>query len=218
MQFAKGLHSGHKVASKPVLIAALAAGLLGTSVASAGAATTPYRIGTGSFQAVSHLNPPPQTCATYSNYHAQLSYSDGPNPPTTVTLSSDPNPLSLNYQWGEFSDGTHHPQTSATGSTSCTDSPGQPEAGFTGTLTNSAGTCTLGSGTYQRGGALAGKFPALDIQFVFNTVAGTCGITAPVTFNTTIVHTTDPTDPTGYISACDSPIAPQSCVLGNADF
>jgi hypothetical protein len=202
------------------LIAALTMALLAVSVTSTLAATG----GTGSFHAVTTLNPPPQPCSTYRLYNSHLTFSDG----STVTASSDPNPLSSNFQWGEFADGTHHPQTSATGSTACTDQAGQPEAGFSGTLTRAAGVCKLSGGSYKRG-ASASATPALDVEYDFPTAgmtavaSGACPSTA-LTITATIPSVPLPTPITvgpfgfDYVSACDSPIAPTSCVLANGKY
>lgn len=205
-----------KVSTRLALVAALTMGLLAVSVSPALATT--YSDGNGDFVAVSHLNPPPQQCATYSLYNASLVVGGNSK---VVKVSSSTNPLSSTFQWGEFFDGTYKPQTSATGFTSCkkpADGPGATEGGFTGTLVGAGVNCNLGTGTYQRG-ALGTVNPELNIKFVFNSVSGSCtGISTPVTIRTTIPSVDDPTDPdpAGYISLCNSPIAPQSCVLGPA--
>lgn len=232
----KKLYSGRKLHMRLAFVGASVVSVLAVSATSALAVE--YDNGNGSFHAAAHINLPPpplgQPCATYSLYNAHLTFPGG----TTVTASSDPKPTSSNFQWGEFGDGTHHPQTSATGTTACTDNPGQVEAGFTGTLTNTspAGVCTLSGGTYKRGGQPAPPTPIpttppyykpeLNVEYNFTgvaTVAGTCPA-GPVNVEATIPSVDLP--PPGIdigpfihldsLSACNSSIAPTSCVLGPA--
>ncbi len=208
-------------------VVALAAGLLAVSATSALAVE--YDNGNGSFTVTAHLNPPPQQCATYSLYNAALTFPGG----TTATVSSDPIPTNNDFQWGEFADGTHLPQTSATGTTSCKDTPGQLEQGFTGTLTTTSGVCRLSGGTYQRGGQPTGAAATkaeLNVEYNFPTQGPAPCPVAPVTLEATIPSVNSPfpinippgpNPPTifsfDYLSACDSPIAPTSCVLGPAE-
>lgn len=202
MHSAQTRYPCHRLRRRLVLAAALTVGLLAVGVSSA-AANPPFNNGSGFFTAVSVLDPPPNVCAQYQAYNAQLVFPG----PIAARVSSGARPA-----WGENPDGTHLDKVG------CNDAPGQQIDQFTGTLTGAGLNCTLGSGMYKRG-ALGTVFPELNIQFVFNSVSGTCtGITAPVTLKTTIVHVADPTDPGGYISLCNSPIAPQSCVLGPASF
>lgn len=212
----QALHKRKPRTALAVLVA-VTASLLALPAASALAVGTTYTKSTGSFQAVSHLNPPPQMCATYSDYNAQLVYQDNPSAPVTASVSSQANPSSAKFQWGEFADGTHSPQTSVTGSTSCGGAPGAEEGGFSGTLaTSGGGVCNLGDGSYARGSAsFSGPFSELDVQFVFSSPGVGCPA-GPVTLKATINYVDDGMG--GYVSACNSLIAPQSCEFKNADF
>lgn len=206
----------HNLPTRLALAVALGVGLLAAGAGSASAATG----GTGAFNAAAHINVPPppfgEPCATYSNYSVALAFDDK----STFTAKSDSNPLSSKYQWGEFGDGTHHPQTSATGSTSCSDTAGQPEGGFTGTLTTSGGAvCTLSDGSYKR--------VHLDVTYTFNGVTGPSSCPAApltVTARLKVLHTFNPplTIPPGIeitdATACSSPIAPTTCVLDNGSY
>ncbi len=203
-----------RLTTRLALIAALTMGLLTASVSPALAATG----GNGAFNAAAHINLPPppfgEPCATYSLYNVQLAFSDG----STFTASSDPNPLSSSFQWGEFGDGTHKPQTSATGTTSCSDAAGQDEAGFSGTLTLPSGAaCTLSGGSYSR--------LNLDLKYAFTGVAGTgCPGSLTVNANLLVLRHFDPplVIPPGIeitdLTACSSIIAPTSCVLTNGTY
>lgn len=202
-----------KRSTRLALTVALAFGVLAASAASASAATE-YKNGNGAFTAVSVVNPPPQECATYRAYNAALVLTDT-TVPVTATVSSDPNPTSPNFAWGEFATGTFQ-------STSCAGSPGEPIGGFTGTLTGGA-NCTLSDGTYRRGGSLGGPKPELSVQYEFSTATGpACSVSTPVTIKATIPSVDLPAPIVvgpfrfDYLSACNSPIAPQSCVLGPA--
>lgn len=209
-----------KPASRFALIAALTMGLLlAASISSALAASG----GKGAFNAAAHINvlPPPfgEPCATYSNYNAELTFTAPENNSTSVfTASSDPDPLSSNFQWGEFGDGTHHPQTSATGTTSCSDDAGQAEAGFTGTLTTDSGNCVLSGGSYAR--------TNLDVTYTFTGITGSCGRTTPPTVTAKLVvlqHFDPPLSiPPGIeitdLTACNSIIAPTTCALEEGSY
>lgn len=204
----------HKL--KLTLSAALAIGLLSVSATSAGATT--YRNGIGAFEAASTLNPPPEECATYRAYNATLTFTDAAVP-VTATVSSSRDPNSSSFQWGEFADGTYT-------STHCSGSGGAQIAGFTGTLTGGA-NCTLSGGTYQRG-RLGTVDPEVNVRFSFASASTpgtgtTCaGVTTPVVMDATIPHRDLPVPLTvgpfefAYLSACNSPIAPQTCALGPA--
>lgn len=198
------------------VLLAVTAGLLAVSATSAFANHLPYTDGNGAYTAVATLNPPPQMCATYRTYNAQLVFPNN----KVVNVSSTTDPTSSLFQWGEFWDGTYKPQTSATGLTSCKpgNGPGAVETGFTGTHQSGSATCKLGQGTYQRGNlGAASSFQELNIQFVFSgTFSGNGCPASPLTVKTTIKSVPDPTDPTGYISLCSTPIAPSSCQLGPA--
>jgi len=216
-----------KPTTRYALIAAVTMGLLGASVSSALAASG----GTGAFNARANINVPPppfgDPCATYSNHNAQLAF---PDDKSTFTASSDPNPTSDLFQWGEFADGTHHPQTSAAGTTSatgstttsCSDAPGQEEQGFTGTLTRTSDVCNLTGGSYKR--------IELTVTYSFPTtgMSGASCPTSALTVTATIpsvklpVPIAFPPDGSGividYLSACNSPIAPTSCVLEKGSY
>jgi hypothetical protein len=204
-----------KPATRFTLIAALTMGLLAASVSSALAASG----GDGAFNARANINVPPppfgEACATYSNYNVALTFDDR----STFTASSDPDPSSSNFQWGEVGDGTHHPQTSATGTTACSDAAGQPEAGFTGTLVLPSGQeCKLTGGSYTRVG--------IDLKYTFTDV--TPGLPCPsaplnVTANLKVLQHFDPPLTIGPIeitelTACSSLIAPTTCVIENGSY
>jgi len=210
----------HNLSTRLALTAALTVGLLAASIAPASAAP-PYDDGTGAFEAAAVVNPPPEECATYRLYNAELAFPDG----ATATVSSSRDPSSTSFQWGEFADGTYGPSTSATTPTaSCTEGPGARITGFTGTLTDGTSACVLSGGEYQRGNLGTTK-PELNVQYTFSTATGpTCTASAPVTIEATIPSVDLPTPVTigpftfDYVSSCNSPIAPQSCVLGPANY
>lgn len=191
-----------KPSARIALIASLAVGLLAMSATSALASD--YADGSGGSTAVSVLDQPPIVCAQYSLYNADLTFASSR---LTAHVSSG-----TRAAWGEEPNGTH------LDASACSGAAGQQINGFTGTLVGGSVNCTLGNGTYQRG-ALGTHFPELNIKFTFSTTSGTCtGITTPVTLRTTIAYGPDPTDPSGYIAMCNSPIAPQSCVLKSAQY
>lgn len=219
----KKLYSGHKLHMRLAFGVALAVSLLAVSATSALATDSG---GTGSFHAAAHINLPPpplgDPCATYSLYNAHLTFTKNNS---TFTVSSDPNPVNSDFQWGEFGDGTHHPQTNAAGTTSCTDTAGQSEVGFTGTLTipgTPPSVCTLSGGSYKR--------TDINVEYDFTTVSGTgCPAATPaaplaVKANILVLRTFNPPliIPPGIeidtLTACDSIIAPTSCVLTNGTY
>lgn len=212
----------HKISTRSAITALLAAGCFAASVTSATAAP-PYDDGVGAFQAVAVPNvvpPPPEECATYRLYNAELAFPDG----ATATVSSSTAPSSASFQWGEFADGTYG-STALAPKTSCKGSAGQAIAGFSGTLTDGTSVCTLSGGTYQRGGALGTVKPELNVKYTFSTAAGpACKAVAPVTITASIPSVDLPTPVTigplsfDYMSACNSPLAPQNCELGPARF
>jgi hypothetical protein len=192
-------------------------------------ASTVYNQGHGSFTATAVLN---NTCATYSDYSASLSFHHLTNP-VTASVSSN-----AGTTWGEHADGTYTnivcPGWGATHgppAAGATGSGGQAISGFTGTLSGTGVSCTLGSGTYTRGhfgtyddvppGATAPfNHPELNIAFVFSTVSGTGCPSTPVILKTTIEHqdhqnlynTVGP-----YTTTCNSPIAPVTCNLDHQE-
>lgn len=197
----------HQLSMRLALTAALVVGLLAASATSAIAAP-PYNNGNGAFTAAAVLNPPPVECARYQAYNAQLAFGGG----ATATVTSG-----ARAAWGEFADGTH------LDAAACKDAV-QSINGFSGTLTDGTSVCTLGGGTYQRGNLGTTK-PELNVQYVFSTATGpTCTATTPVTIKASIPSVDLPTPIEfgpfvfDYLSACNSPIAPQSCVLGPATF
>lgn len=205
----------NKLPARLALAAALTVGLLAMSASSALAAATG---GEGEFTASAHLNPPPEVCATYSLYNAQLAFAlDG----SAVTVKSDPNPTSNTFQWGENGGGTFNPQTRLQASTPCTTGPGRSEAGFTGTLTLPNGTqsteCALSGGSYSRTG--------IDITYAFSSAqrtagTGTCPASQTVTAQLRVLQHFDPPLVIGPfeisdLTACNSIIAPTSCALTN---
>ena len=177
---------------------ALTAGLLSVPISPASAATT-YNDGVGQFEAVAYVSPP---CSTYQVYNAELVFPDG----AVATVSSGLRPA-----WHEFPDGTHL-QSDCEDAVTAID-------GFTGTLTTTSGVCTLSGGTYQRG-AMGTSKPELNVKYEFGVVAGSCGATANVVIKATIPSVDLPQPVVvgpfefDYASACDAPIAPQSCTLG----
>jgi hypothetical protein len=197
----------YNLSTRLVLAAALAAGLLATSVASAAAGTT-YDDGDGAFEAVTVLNTPPKECAKYGAYNAELMFAGNG---IAATVSSGARGF-----WGEFADGTHLDNVD------CADAPGQAITGFTGTLRGLGVNCTLSNGSYRRGHTGLVK-PELNVEYAFKKTSGTCPA-APVTIKATIPSVDLPTPITvgpfsfDYLSACNSPIAPQSCVLDKANF
>lgn len=206
-----------------MLAAASTFGLLGVTGASAAASTT-LSHGHGAFTATTVLEPP--DCSIYSAYQATLRF---PVPPdafgtfsggkVNVTVHSGAQPAA----WGEFADGTHPNDP-----LHCSD-PVAPVPNFSGVATgtsrsNQVLACNLGdptvppSGTYLRDGNRLGE-EGLDITYTFNSVSdaipgGCLGETAPVTIKTSIALSN--TVPWG--TKCDSPFAPQTCVLGPARF
>jgi hypothetical protein len=201
-----------KLSTKLALTATLTVGLFAMSASSALAGASG---GEGAFNAAAHVNPPPEVCATYSLYNAQMVFASDNS---VVTVQSDPNPNSPYYQWGENGDGTFNPQTSLQASTPCTDGPGAPkgvEDGFTGTLTIPDGdqstVCALSDGSYSRTG--------IDITYDFDTVQGAgCPPSQTIEARLRVLQHFDPPLMIGPfeitdLAACNSIIAPTSCVL-----
>lgn len=216
------LYSGQKLHMRLAFVVALLVGLLAASATPALASDSG---GAGSFHAAAHINLPPpplgQPCATYSLYNVHLTFTQNKS---TFTASSDPNPLNSDFQWGEFGDGTHHPQTNAAGTTSCTDTAGQSEVGFTGTLTvpgTPPSVCTLSGGSYKR--------TDINVEYDFTGVTQVSGTGCPaaplaVKANIQVLYTFNPPliIPPGIqidtLTACNSIIAPTSCVLTNGTY
>jgi hypothetical protein len=212
--------------SRPIirlaLTAALTVGLLAISAGSALAATG----GEGAFNAAAHINfPPDPPCATYSLYNANLTFTDG----STLALRSNPDPTSNKFQWGENGGGTYNPQTSLQAFTPCTTGPGAAEHGFTGTLEDPdspAGggpvVCSLTGGSYTRTG--------IDLTYKFKSVQKVAGTgrcpaaTLTVTAQLRVLAHFDPplVIPPGIeitdLAACNSIIAPTSCLLTNGSY
>lgn len=210
----------NKPSIRLALAAALAVGLMAASATSASATT--YQDGDGAFQAVAVVNTPPEECATYRLYNAELVF---PDDRIVATVSSDRDPNSPDFAWGEFATGTFQSSdTAPEGIAHCTTGPGAPIGGFTGTLTYTGVHCTLSNGTYQRGHTGLVK-PELNVEYVFQTKSDGCpSVTTPVTIKATIPSVDLPVPITvgpfsfDYLSACNSPIAPQTCVLDKGNF
>ncbi len=203
------------------LIAVLTTVMLAASVATTLAAPTDPP--DGSFHAAAHLNPPPQECATYSLYNAHLAFRTGGVPNgDTFTTHSDPSPLSSTFQWGENGAGTFNPQSPLTASTPCTTGPGASEKGFTGTLTltGPARVCTLQGGSYKR--------TDTQVEYDFTSVTGTgcpaASVASPFKVNAEVLVLASFNPPLVIppgieiydLTACNSVIAPTSCVLTKA--
>lgn len=220
------MKSPHKHRSL-VLVATVTVMLAGMSTAPATAhvnklPVTDYNDGSGSFVATSYPNT--QGCADYSHYTATLVF---PNDGATATVNS-----TAGHIWGEFADGTYNtvgPDAPCPGSGTTHGGGGQPIGGFSGTFTDDRGECLLSDGTYTRGhfGRIIEppdsppyNHPELNIAYQFDTVEpavpDTACPTAPLILKTTIVHEHVGTPPFfgPYTTACNSPIAPQTCALG----
>jgi len=223
-----------KPTTRLALVAAATMGLLAASVASAIAAPTDPP--DGAFNAAAHVNvpvpptfppQPPEECATYSLYNAALVFRKPPNDPEAGALTgerftarSNSDPQSGNFQWGENGNGTFNPQTILQPSTPCNNGPGAEEDGFRGTFTKKNGDeCTLSGGSYAR--------TDINITYSFKRATpegtGTCPAASdlePFVVNTellTLQEFNPPLEigPFGltYLAACNSIIAPTSCVL-----
>lgn len=216
--------------------AAATVALLGPNLApsSAHIQTAPaatYNNGTGSFTATSAPNA--FGCADYSNYTATMTFGT-----VTAEVKSSQDPLSLDYIWGEFVDGTYDhngPNASCPGKNAnhgppaagATGRGGEDIEGFTGKLSVSGSViCELTGGTYTRGhygdyiedpDPKPYNHPELNIAFQFATTNNAIGCPSkPVVIKTTIHHMDNvPTDPVlgPYTTTCNSPIAPQTCQL-----
>lgn len=140
--------------------------------------------------------------------------------PVTFRANSTPGQF-----WGEFVDGTHPPVTNSPTTTNCAGAPADI-SGFSGTLTGTNGSqtlnCTFVSGTYLRNGNRDPNHTptnpdddeiGLDITYQGSTqiplLLGNCGGETSITVKTSIVLA-----PTPGGTACNSPIAPQTCLLG----
>ncbi len=214
----KKLYSGHKLHMRLAFGVALAVSLLAVSATSALASDSG---GTGSFHAAAHLNPPPEVCATYSLYNVHLTFTQNKS---TFTASSDPTPLNSDFQWGENGSGTYNPQTSAGPEAPCITGPGAMERGFTGTLTipgPPSSVCTLSGGSYKR--------TDINVEYDFTGVTPVSGTGCPaaplaVKANIQVLYTFNPPliIPPGIqidnLTACNSIIAPTSCVLTNGTY
>lgn len=212
-----------KRSTRLALAVALAVGALGVFAGPAAAATTLSK-GNGAFTATTTINPFAANgpCASYSNYQATLVFTVPPDTFGNYSGTLVANVRSTPGQWwGEFVDGTHPPVTSDPLSTDCGGAPAAI-SGFSGTITGTNGSQTVNcsvsgttpdGGTYYRNGTRTDE-EGLDITFTFNAVSGQCAsATAPVTIKTSIVLA-----PTPWDTACNSPIAPQTCALGPARF
>ncbi len=207
-------------------------GALGVTAGPAVAATLSH--GDGGFTATTAINPLAVhgPCATYSNYQATVNFPVSASQPTTPPsdqFGSYSGTLTANVKsapgdfWGEFADGTHSPTVQNPSSTDCAGTPSAIKH-FTGTLVGGTSVnCSVSGptadlGTYLRGGTRT-NYEGLDITFTFTSASGSCaGVvvspTAPLTIKTSIV----PSNVIPWGTECDSPIAPQSCVLGPASF
>lgn len=201
-----------------VMVAMLGLNLGPVSAHNNTAPDSQYDDGYGSFVATSYANT--EFCADYSNYEATLEF---PNDGASAIVKSSL-PDHEDYIWGEFADGTYDtdgPNAPCPGSDTDHGGGGQNIEGFHGTLTTAQGVCTLGNGTYTRG-HIEGPYPELNIVYTGEVIDDGCGKTGTVVFKTTIVYTeaVPPIPPffSPYTTACNSPIAPQTCELGPATF
>jgi hypothetical protein len=186
-------------------------------------------------------------CADYREYTAELAFDHSPVAGATATVTSAHNPLKVwgEFTDGTYANTTGALANVPCPGRDLANGQGKggaPIDGFIGTLTTSTGAvCELGDrndasrGNYRRGHmgndspSLAHPLnPELNIQFTFTKVTyvsgpGTCpaaSSSAPFVLKTTIVHVhPDPLDPSrgSYVTACNSPIAPQTCELDHQE-
>jgi hypothetical protein len=218
-----------KLGRRLMLAAVLTIGVLGLTAGPAAAATT-LDEGKGAFTATSAVNltvPPP--CAFYGNYEAELQFDSATVGNYTGPVTFQTNSTPGEY-WGENNFGTFLPVvTSPPGlptDTECryedpvTGAPPSTDAipGFSGTLVGTNGSqtlnCTFSNGSYQRNGT-RGDETGMDITFQ-GSLSGSpdCTAGSPLTVKTSLMLA----DGTPRGRACNSPIAPQTCVLDHARF
>lgn len=225
-----------KLGRRLMLAAVLTIGVLGLTAGPAAAATLDQ--GKGAFVATSAINPTvPPPCAFYGNYEAVLQFDSETVGSYTGPVTFQTNSTPGQY-WGENNFGTFLPVSPVPTATQCRyeDPPGTPPTTdaipvFSGTLTGTNGSqtlnCTFGggptvsNGSYQRNGTRGFNTnddqTGMDITFQGSAtpaaVLGNCGGETSLTVKTSLMLADTPGG-----SACNSPIAPQTCVLDHARF
>lgn len=226
-----------KLGRSAMLAAVSTLGALGMTAGPAAAATLSN--GSGTFTATSAINPTaPPPCASYGNYQASLVFQAATVGTYTGSVTFQTNSTPDTY-WGENAPGTYLNPLSEGGSgqlatnpfdTRCRPDNPVPTTDaipqFSGRLSGTNGaqtlncTYTAATGTYKRGGNRPGPDGivgtpddevGLDITFTGTTNCP--GGDTSLTVTTSIALA-----PTPGGTACNSPIAPQSCVLGPARF
>lgn len=225
------MKSGRKLVVSLAVAVASAAGLMTMNVALAGAATStqPTSDGNGQYTAITApdffpaLPHPPfasNPCALYTRYQATLTFTGTMY--DTVGTYRGPIQFSIvsnaTTAWGEGPAGTFGNVTLPALPDCPPDDAAAPAkvkviTGFTASLAGTNGSQTLSCAaqagwTYQRGN-LGTLNQELNVQF-----KGTCNGNA-VAINASI-PSVPPRDPNYVASACDSLIAPSSCVYGEA--
>lgn len=201
---------------------------------------TTYNDGYGSFVATSYPNT--AGCADYSNYTATLEFPNGDNVTVRSSANTTHENYVWGEFWdGTYDTVGPTGPAGVEENAPCPPDPindpngthgngGDTIEGFTGTLVLASGSVCelsggkLSEGTYQRGHlgneiippTEPHNFPELNIAYVFPESSGAGCPAGPLTFKTTIVHVHQGTPPFGgpYTTACNSPIAPQTCELG----